>query len=467
MKILIVGAGISGLAAANRLLELGKEKQRDIEITVLESSRHPGGNISTIKHEGMLIEEGPDSFITSKPYALNLCNRLGLNEEIIPTSGTNRKTLIYLNGQLTPLPEGFILLAPTRIGSFISSPVLSPLGKLRALLEVFIPKSDDRSDESLHTFIKRRFGNELFENIAQPLIGGIYTSDPDKLSIKSAVPEIYNLERIHRSVIIGMIKGHKKKIESGARYSQFVTLRNGMYSLVSSLISAIPEGSLITGHRVVELQKSDSQWMVITDSGSEYISDGIILSTPSFVNADLLKPVDAGLSSELGKIAHASSAIAILAYKKEQIQQLMDGFGFVVPQKANLNLIACSFSSVKFEGRAPDDTLLIRCFVGGALNEEILEKGDSEIIDIISKELGLILKINGKPLFSKLKRYHKSMPQYNIGHEFIVSKIENLISAHKYLRICGNSYHGVGIPDCINSAEKAAEELLDELMMKY
>ena len=243
MKIIIVGAGISGLAAANRLLELGKEKNIDISFKILESTGHIGGNISTIRENGLLIEEGPDSFITSKPYALNLCNRLGISGELLTTSDTNRKTLIYLNGRLTPIPEGFILLAPTHIKPFLFSPVLSFSGKIRVLLEIFIPRSNSNNEESLYSFIKRRFGQELFENIAQPLIGGIYTSDPYKLSIQSAIPEIYKLEQQYRSIIIGMIKRHMAKNDSGARYSQFVTMRNGMSSLVSSITSRIPEGS--------------------------------------------------------------------------------------------------------------------------------------------------------------------------------------------------------------------------------
>lgn len=464
MRIIIVGAGISGLAAANRLSELGKEKSININFNVLESSDHPGGNICTIKEDGFLIEEGPDSFITSKPYGLNLCNRLGIGDEVIPTSEINRKTLIFLNRKLTPIPEGFILLAPTRIKPFIVSPILSFSGKMRAMLEIFIPRSNSGDEESLYSFIKRRFGRELFENIAQPLIGGIYTSDPYKLSIKSAVPEIYKLEQRYRSVIIGMIKGHRTKKDSGARYSQFVTLKNGMSSLISSIASRIPDGSIITGQTVKNIQKNGDRWKINSTTGEEYEADGVILSTASYRSAEILNSLDKEISTELQKIIFASSAIVILAYKKEQINQSISGFGFVVPSKENLNLIACSFSSEKFKGRAPENLILTRSFVGGALNEKFLEKSDNEIISTIKNELAKILSITGEPLYTRIKRYPRSMPQYNLGHEIIINNLKNMISKHKTLKICGNSYEGIGIPDCIRSGESAAEDIVDDIM---
>ncbi|NIT14075.1 MAG: protoporphyrinogen oxidase, partial [Candidatus Dadabacteria bacterium] len=228
MEIIVIGGGITGLAATHRLLELKDEYNTDLKITLLESSPRVGGNISTFTKDGLLIEEGPDSFITSKPYALGLCKRLGLENEIISTSENSRRTLIYLNKRLMELPEGFILLSPTKILPFISSPILSLKGKFRVLLELFIPKKTNKEDDSLEAFVTRRFGRELHENIAQPLIGGIYTSDPHKLSVKSSIPDIYNLEEKYGSVIKGLMKEYGGRRESGARYSQFVTLKNGM-----------------------------------------------------------------------------------------------------------------------------------------------------------------------------------------------------------------------------------------------
>ena len=460
MKIIIIGGGITGLAAAHRLIELNKENDLNIKIELLESSTRLGGNISTLKKDGLLIEEGPDSFITSKPYALNLCRRLGLEKDIISTSENNRRTLIYLNKRLVELPEGFILLSPTKILPFITSPILSLMGKLRALMELVIPKSSGNEDESLESFVTRRFGKEMFENIAQPLIGGIYTSDPYKLSIKSAMPNIYNLEHKYGSIIKGLINQYGGQKESGARYSQFVTLKNGMQTLVDSIISKIPKNSIITNKTVHKIKKTKKRWKVETEKGDKYFADGIILATSSYISANILSSSDPALSEELSKIEFASSSIVILGYKKEEIKNNLAGFGFVVPAKENLNIIACSYSSEKFPGRAPRDTVLLRCFVGGALNKKFLKNNDNEIIDIIKEELRTILHIKCEPEFTHLKRYPNSMPQYNVGHSEILSNIEKLMSNHPSLQLAGNSYEGVGIPDCIRWGEVAAENII-------
>jgi len=460
MDIIVIGGGITGLAAANRLVELSDERKIEFNIKILESTNRLGGNISTLIKDNLLIEEGPDSFITSKPYALKLCKRLGIESELIPTSESNRKTLVYLNGKLISIPEGFILLSPTKILPFIASPILSIYGKLRALLELFIPKSKNVGDESLQSFVTRRFGKELFENIAQPLIGGIYTSDPQRLSMKSAVPNIHNLEHKYGSVIKGLMKEYSTKQESGARYSQFVTLKDGMQTLVDAITSKIPDESIKTNQTVKQIKKTKAGWKV-EENAMEYNSDGIILATPSYVSAELLKTIDSDLSEQLSRIEFASSAIIILVYKKEDIKNKINGFGFVVPAKENLNILACSFSSEKFEGRAPSDSVLLRCFVGGALNQEILNNNDKGIINIVKNELKKILNISKEPYFTQLKRYPNSMPQYNVGHSKILTNINKLMSKHLNLELAGNSYEGVGIPDCIRSGEMAAENIIN------
>jgi len=461
MDILIVGGGITGLAAAHRLIELNDENNFEVNFKLLESSPRLGGNISTLTQDNLLIEEGPDSFITAKPHGLNLCKRLGIENELIPTSEKNRKTLIYLNGRLVALPEGFILLSPTKILPFITSPILSFYGKIRVLLELLIPKSKNVGDESLKSFVTRRFGKELFENIAQPLIGGIYTSDPQRLSMKSALPNIYNLEHRYGSVIKGFMNEYSSEQESGARYSQFVTLKDGMQTLVDAITSKIPDESIKTNQTVKQIKKTKAGWKVETENGEKYQADGIIFAAPSYVSAKILKSLDPMLSDELSKIEFASSAIVILAYKKEAFINKIDGFGFVLPAKENLNIIACSFSSEKFEGRAPSDTILLRCFVGGALNQDFLNNDDHHIINTVKDELNQILYINSEPQFTHLKRYPSSMPQYNVGHSEILSNINKIMSKYSDIELAGNSYEGVGIPDCIRSGEMAAENIIN------
>jgi oxygen-dependent protoporphyrinogen oxidase len=331
-------------------------------------------------------------------------------------------------------------------------------------MELVIPKTSGNEDESLQSFVTRRFGKEMFENIAQPLIGGIYTSDPYKLSIKSAMPNVHNLEHKYGSIIKGLMKQYGGQKESGARYSQFVSLRSGMRQLVDSIISKLPNNSIQTGKTVKQIRKPRKKWKVETEQGKQYSADAIILATPSYMSARILGSLDTDLSSELSRIEFASSAIVLLAYKKQDISNQAGGFGFVVPAKENLNIIACSFSSEKFEGRAPEDLVLMRCFVGGALNEDFLKHDDREIINIVKDELKKILYIKNEPEFTHLKRYPNSMPQYNVGHSEILANISNLMSLHPNLELAGNSYEGVGIPDCIRSGEMAAENIVNRII---
>ncbi len=329
-----------------------------------------------------------------------------------------------------------------------------------------IPKATEDRDESLQSFVTRRFGRELFENIAQPLIGGIYTSDPHRLSVRSAVSNIYQLEQKYGSVIKGLMKEYGGRQESGARYSQFVTLKHGMQQLVESITAKIPPGSIKINHKVNQIKKPRKKWKVETENGDKYSADGIIVATPSFISAKLLSSLDTALTEQLSKIEFASSAIVLLAYKKENIRNNIGGFGFVVPSKENLNIIACSFSSEKFEYRARSDRVLLRCFVGGALNEDFLKNDDQQIINIVKEELQNILYINSEPEFIHLKRYPSSMPQYNVGHSEILSNISELMSQHSNLHLAGNSYEGVGIPDCIRSGEFAAESIVENMSSK-
>jgi len=465
MRIIVIGGGITGLSAAHRLVELCSDKNPPLELLLFEGSERLGGVISTGRKDGFLIEEGPDSFITTKPWAIELCRRIGLDSQIIQTNDENRRTFVLHRGRLIPLPEGFLMMAPTRFMPLLTSPLFSWQGKMRMLLDLVIPRAQGSNDESLASFVKRRLGKEALERVAQPMISGIYTADPEKLSLRATMPQFLEMEEQHGSLIRAMLHEQKaakqlKRGESGARYSLFASFVNGMQTLVDALVARLPKGSVKLNHSVRSLETSNRGWKLITDQGLEVHADAVIIAIPANCAAGLVSRVDQPLAADLSTIENASSAVINLAYRRENISHPLGGFGFVVPAIENRTIIACSFTSVKLAGRAPEGFVLLRCFVGGAIQPEIYERDDSTLVEIAHKELCELLLIKAQPVFALVHRYPKSMPQYRVGHTELVAKINDRISKHIGLAVAGNSYGGVGIPDCIHSGESAAEAVL-------
>lgn len=469
MRIIVIGGGITGLSAAHRLVELCSDKNLPLELILLEGSDRLGGVIATKRKDGFLIEEGPDSFITTKPWAIELCRRIDLDSQIIQTNDENRRTFVLHRGQLIPLPEGFLMMAPTRFIPFLTSRLFSWHGKIRMLLDLVIPRAQRHKDESLASFVKRRLGREALERVAQPMISGIYTADPEKLSLRATMPQFLEMEERHGSLIRAMLHEQRaakqlKKGESGARYSLFVSFINGMQTPVDALVARLPEGSVKLNHSVKSLETNNRGWNVITDKGMALHADGVIITIPSHRAAGLVDRFDKSLAADLSRIEYASSAVINIAYKKENISRPFDGFGFVVPIIEKRSLIACSFSSSKFAGRAPDGYVLLRCFVGGAIQPEVYERDDSTLIEIAHKELCELLQIKAQPVFALVQRYPKSMPQYHVGHLELVAKINDEVIQYPGLAIAGNAYGGVGISDCIYSGESAAEAVLKTIV---
>ncbi len=460
-KIVVIGGGITGLSAAHRLIELQKEKNLDIEVLLIEKSKKLGGPITTIKKGGFLIELGPDMFFTKKPWALELSKRLGLENELIETNESKRGTYVLWQKKLVPVPEGFLMLAPSKIIPFLKTPLFSWAGKLRIMLDLFISKKGS-TDESLASFVRRRFGNEALQRVAQPMIGGIYTADPEKLSLKATMPQFIEMEQKYGSVIKGMLhNNNENRQDSGARYSQFLSFKNGMGTLINALKQSL-EGCISLNEAVTQISRNEESWEIQTERRTIEAS-GVIVTTPSYHTASLTQNFDTELASELTSIEYASSSVVIFAYKTKEISHELNGFGFVVPDVEKSDLIACSFSSIKFDGRAPEDHILIRAFLGGALNPEILNLDDNQIIDRAKNELEKILGIKGNPKFTLIQRYPDAMPQYHLGHLDKVANIQNRLLEYKGLEIAGNAYSGVGIPECVYSGEQAAENILKVL----
>lgn len=461
MKAVIVGGGISGLSAAYYLKDICRSRNIVPDLEILEAGNKLGGVISTNYERGFIIDEGPDSFITNKPIIIELLSKLGLENQLIFTNDKNRRAYVYLNKKLYPLPEGFLMFAPANLNTFFKSQLFSFNCKLRTLADFLLPKSTEK-DESVYSFVTRRFGKEIYYKAAQPMIGGIYTGDAKKLSMKATMPQLYNLEKKYRSVLSGIRKSDifSKGEQSGARYVLFASLKNGMQVLVDKLERELGPDSIKLNHFVDEISKTKDGWRTLT-AGREVFSDVLIISTPSYIASNLTRGFDEGLSTALSKIEYASSMVVSLVYRKKDFSP--SGFGVVIPETERKNIIACSFTSEKFPNRAPGEFIILRCFLGGILNAEPLKWDEETTLKKVLEELGEILNIKNKPEFYVIRKYERSMPQYNLGHSDIVEQTNNLSSVHRGFSLAGNAYNGVGIPDCILSGKLAAEKVINDI----
>jgi oxygen-dependent protoporphyrinogen oxidase len=471
-RLFVIGGGITGLAAAHRLVELSTSSAVPTNLTLLESSPRVGGIIATARHEGFLIEAGPDSFITHKPAGIELCRRLGLTGQLIQTNGAFRRTFIVRAGKLVPAPDGFQLLAPTNWKAFIKSPLFTWRGKARMALDLLIPRGRGAGDESLGSFVRRRFGREALERAAQPLVSGIYTADPERLSLAATMPRFLEMEQRHRSIIRALRREAAAANSGGAgaagvRYSLFVSFREGMQSLADALVARLPRGAVRCNLAVRAVRLgARGRWSIEIDDGQQLEAGAVILAAPAFAIAQMLEGLDAELSRELAAIDYASAATINLVYERDAIGHPLDGFGFVVPATERMTTLACTFSSVKFAGRAPEGKVLLRAFVGGAMNPESLELDDEGMVACVRGELQRLLDIRRAPWRAIVSRWPRSMPQYPVGHLEHVARIRARLAHHHGLFLAGNAYGGVGIPDCISSGEAAAEAALAWLTMR-
>ena len=458
-RIVIVGGGISGLAAAHRLTELNHN------VTIVEASARLGGTIQTEERDGFLLERGPDSFISEKPQAVDLAKRLGLEPRLIQTNEEYRRSFIVRNGRLRAVPEGFQLLAPSRIWPFLATDIFSVAGKLRMAADLLLPRqhANGVTDESLASFVRRRLGEEALHRMAQPMVGGIYTADPEMLSLRATLPRFLDMERDHRSLILAMLRQGRaqKRGTSGARYSLFLSFDRGTQVLVDALTRSNIDTRLNT--RVEALRRDGPSWTLITNSGERIEADAVCLALPAYTAAALLTETSNSLAQKLKQIKYASTATINFAYRRATVTHPLNGFGFVVPFIEKRSVIACTFSSVKFAGRAPDGHVLLRAFAGGALQPEVFALDESELIRRVETDLRELLGISEAPLFVELAKWERSMPQYEVGHLDRVNEIEKLVAALPGLQLAGNAYRGAGIPDCIRSGESAAESLAADL----
>jgi protoporphyrinogen/coproporphyrinogen III oxidase len=458
-RIAIIGGGISGLSAAFAL-----EKQRragaPVGYVVFESAQRPGGVLVTERVDGCLVEAGPDSFLTEKPWAADLCRELGLADHLIGSNDADRKTYILTRGKLVVMPDGLMFMVPTKILPSVLSPLFSLRSKLRMAREWFHPPRKAEGDETVAALVERHYGAEMVDRLADPLLSGVYGGEANQLSVRAVLPRFAEMEAQHGSLGRAMLAARKKMGKaSGPVRPLFSSLKDGMQQLVDALLQYLPSESIRANAAVESLQPEAGGWTISAGYESDHF-DAVIVATPATAAAALVRMASPELSAELGAIRYSSSVTVTLGYDQQVRDSLPPGFGFLVPRSEGKRMLAATFVHNKFPHRAPTDRALIRCFLGGARDEAILDATDDEIICIVRNELRQILGLAAEPLFVRVYKWRGAMAQYGVGHLERLERIERLREQLSGLRLAGNGYRGIGVPDCVRSGREAAEALL-------
>lgn len=498
LQFAVIGGGISGLSAAFYL----RENCPDAEITVFEKRNRLGGVLHTEIRDGFEIEQSADNFITTVPYGLNLCRRLGLENDIVTTTPRHRQTFILWHDRLHKLPDGFMMMAPTKWWPMAVTPLLSPLGKIRAALEFFIPGRKDDEDESMEHFAVRRLGREVFDRLIEPLVSGVYAADMKRLSLMATLPRFREMEKKYGSLIRAMRANRremrkksaagKEETQSGPRYNMFVTVRGGLSRIIDEIEKRLDPNGIHCNAEVTSVSPlPDGSWNVswknaenngngalhegenggTKNCGAENVQssrfDAVILAAESHHSVELLETAGAHRASELfGGIEHTGTVILTAAFRREDIGHPLDGMGACVPAAEHNPILALSFSSEKYPHRAPEGYELIRVFSGGARNPEVAELSEEEIQRLLLEKMTPCLKIHAKPVLTSISRWVNTMPQLHLGHLERIAAFEKELLQFSTLAVAGNAFTGVGIPQCIHSGEEAAKKVLGNLKLQ-
>ena len=461
-RIAIVGGGISGLAAAFQLEELRRNASAAIEYVLYEASSRLGGVLRTENIDGCIVEAGPDSFITEKPWATELSRALGLGDQLIGSNDADRKTYILTNGRLVEMPDGLMFMVPTKILPTGLSPLFSWKTKLRMAQELFHPPLTSDHDESVASFVERHYGGEMVDRVADPLLSGVYGGEAANLSVRAVLPRFAEMERTHGSLGRAMLAA-RKKMSAATRKSApplFTSLRNGMQHLAETVVSRLTPASLQTNAPVQAIQREAGGWLVSAGMQSDQF-DSVVVALPATAAAQVLRIASPELAAELAAIQYSSSITVGLGYDRDVRKSLPPGFGFLVPRSEGKRLLAATFVHNKFPHRAPEDRALLRCFFAGRNAESVWTLGDDQIVGIVRNELQQILGLRAEPLFARVYKWKSAMAQYGVGHLDRLERMERLRQQLPGLALAGNAYRGIGVPDCVRSGRDAAKQVVE------
>ena len=458
-RVAIVGGGIAGLAAAF-YLERARRNGAQIDWVLLEKSSRLGGVIRSEQRDGFVLEAGPDSFLTMKPDGAQFCRDVGIADQLISSNDADRKTYIVVKNRLIPIPDGLEFMVPTRVGPMATTPLFSWPTKLAMARELFIGSGNGKRDESVADFVRRHFGQEMVDRVAEPLLAGVYGGNADQMSVRAVLPRFAEMERESGSLVRASLKARKARVKSTAPAQPlFTSLKNGVQEIVNAAVAALPPDRIRVQQTVTALAPYDKRWAVNTESCSE-LFDEVIIAAPAPAAASLLGDLNFELTSGLRQIQYSSSAAVVLGFEKPL--SLPPGHGFLVPRTEGRSMLACTFVHRKFPFRAPEGAALLRCFISSSRVPNLQKQGDEWLLSTMQKELADLLKLREKPLFAKVYRWDCALPQYSTGHLERVAQMEKAIAELPGLQLVGNSFYGIGIPDCIRSGRKAAEKLTSQ-----
>lgn len=456
-RIAIIGGGIAGLSAA-WYLEKARQNGAELEWILFEKSDRLGGVIQTEQRAGFVLEAGPDSFLTMKPDAARLCTELGLAGELIYSNDSERKTYILVKGRLVAIPHGLEFMVPTRVWPMMMTPLFSLKTKLRMGLELFLSRRPDADDESVEAFVRRHFGREMVDRVAEPLLAGVYGGNAERLSIRAVLPRFAEMESTDGSLVRATLRAKAKAKPGTKPQPLFTSLRNGMQQMVDALVSALPRSSLRLRQAGLQVRRAVDGWQVEC-GGSQEKLQAVMLAMPAPAAAAALRQVPASLVEGLNRIEYTSSVAVALAYESAE---LPPGHGFLVPRSEGRQIMACTFVHKKFAHRAPEGTRLLRCFFSSSRMPELLRYRDEDFAAMARHELQEILGLGAPPIFTRTFRSERAMAQYETGHPDRVAAMEKTIGEMPGLFIIGNSFHGIGVPDCIRSARLAVEQITSD-----
>ncbi len=477
-KVAIIGAGITGLSTAYTI-QRAIDKGQDIDYVLLEKDSRLGGKICTERtSDGFVAEGGPDSFISTKPWIFELAKKLDCEDRIIPSNDELKKTYILIGNKLRMLPDGVMMVVPTKIMPFITTDLFSWPGKLRMAMDYFIPKKREPGDETLASFIERRLGKECLHRLADPLVAGVYSSDPETMSLQATFPILLDMEQKYGSLLKGTFTSMKGRAKaqhgpsSGPKRTLHMSFKGGMQDLINEVVKALDKDKILIGADVqkvdeVEGEDGSTTYRIHLAGGKTVGANAVIFASLAHETANLVTGIDKDLAGILKEIPQISAATVSLAYRKSDVKHDFKGFGFLVPLGEGYKIKGCTWSSTKWSGRVPsDDYAIIRVFLGGSRKQELTFLSDDEMKAVVKSEIKKIMGIDAEPVNTWIFRWPNSMPQYTLGHLDRVKKIDEYVACHPGIFLAGASYRGVGIPDCINSGTKAAEAALSYLAGK-